>query len=92
MLFSSLSPLTHLPPSLSFPQSPLTDSVTLQRDASPAPGRRASSVKTEGGGGGGKPREAKEKDKLERRLMEVHTVHMYHITSERTTCTCTLEI
>ena len=48
-----------------------------QRDPSPAPGRKGSSGKLEGGGGGGgggssnRLREVKEKDKLERRLMEV---------------------
>ena len=65
--------LTHIPatyPPMHFSQSSLTDSLTLQRDPSPAPSRRGSSAKTEGGGGG-RQKEGKEKDKLERRLMEV---------------------
>ena len=52
------------------------------RDPSPSPGRKGSLGKPEGGGGGGgggggpggssnRLREDKEKDKLERRLMEV---------------------
>ena len=77
-LFLTFSRFFSPPPSFSPSISPTL--CVLQRDPSPAPGRKGSSGRPEGTGGGAgganRQREVKERDKLERRLMEVCTCTM----------------